>query len=259
MNRRAGPGGLSLVELMVAIVIAGVATVAATGLLIMIARGGTVAGDETELLDATAVARALLPAEARVLLPQDIRAIGSDSVALRAFRGLGVVCARGTKGPVVRHAGLRDPDPAKDSVLVATSVPERTVALLGVQATATPPCVAGPDESLFEVVTAPDSIQPGDVLLFFESGSYHLDAGAFRYRPAGGTRQPLSADVLDTDSSRFTLRLRVSHRGTEPLALEAHLVGRPRIAAAQGAALRRRDIASFFLHLGTPLDSLEDH
>ncbi len=42
---------------------------------------------------------------------------------------------------------------------------------------------------------------PGAVIgRLFERGSYHLAAGAFRYRPGRGGRQPLTAQVLHTEA-----------------------------------------------------------
>jgi len=248
--------GLTLAETVVALVTTGVIVASAAGMFVTVLRAGAVVADGAEVLDALATTTLLMPAETRALAALDVRAAGSDSVALRAFRGMALVCARGPAGPIVRYAGLRDPDPAKDSLLIATAEPERTASLISV-APQVNACVTAAGESLFELVLVPDSLRSGDVLLVFESGAYHLSTGAFRYRPAGGSRQPLTAEVFRTDSSAFTLITRTTSSGNEPLSLIAGIDARSRLAAARREAGRRHNAGSFFLQLAVPLDSLE--
>jgi len=248
--------GLTLAETVVALVTTGIIVASAGGVFVTVMRAAAVATDGAEVLDAVATTALLLPAETRTLMATDVRATAADSFALRAFRGTAIVCGRGSTGPIVRYAGLRDPDPAKDSVLLATASPERTAALISASPHG-PLCVAPPGESLFELVTVPDSLRTGDIILVFESGAYHLSTGAFRYRPAGGTRQPLTADVFRTDSSAFAMLTRSTMSGREPLALIASIDARSRVAAARRAAGQRHVAGSFFLQLAAPLDSLE--
>ena len=119
-----------------------------------------------------------------------------DSVAVRAFRGTGVRCADVSPPSwVVRYTGLRRPDPAKDSVLVLTSDGVWRVAKLVRARARSDACGAGADGEAWELNPAMPEAVVGRV---FERGSYHVAAGAFRYRPGRGGRQPLTAQVLRT-------------------------------------------------------------
>ncbi len=119
-----------------------------------------------------------------------------DSVALRAFRGTGVRCGD-APSPMwaVRYAGLRRPDPAKDSVLVwGTDGAWRVVKLVRAR-TRPAACGQGGAGEVWEL----DPDVPGAVVgRVFERGGYHVAAGAFRYRPGRGGRQPLTAQVMAT-------------------------------------------------------------
>ena len=119
-----------------------------------------------------------------------------DSVAVRAFRGTGVRCASAPLPLwVVRYTGLRRPNPAKDSVLVLAADGVWRVAEL-VRARARPDaCGVGVGGEVWELSPAVPEAVVGRI---FERGSYHVAAGAFRYRPGRGGRQPLTAQVLRT-------------------------------------------------------------
>lgn len=123
---RAAPAGVALVELLVAIVLGGVVTAAACRIL---------QGDQrfyrsqSEVLDVQQGLRAVayvLASELRGLDARDgdLLAIGRDSVVLRAMRTFGVLCAAPDSGAgsvVLSDAltfGTREPDPARDRVLV---------------------------------------------------------------------------------------------------------------------------------------------
>lgn len=117
-----------------------------------------------------------------------------DSVAVRAFRGTGVGCTVASQ-PLwaVRYNGLRRSDPAKDSVLVLAADGMWRVAKL-VRAR---PGACG-DGAVGEVWELNPTVPEAVVGRVFERGSYHVAAGAFRYRPGRGGRQPLTAQILQT-------------------------------------------------------------
>ena len=142
---------------------------------------------------------------ARHTLSQEVRASltgvdwatnSGDSVALRAFRGTGVACGSALPPTLaVRYAGLRRPDPSKDSVLVLDAEGMWRTADLVRARTASDACGPGEAGELWQL----DPPVPGAVTgRVFERGSYHVATGAFRYRPGRGGRQPLTAQVLRT-------------------------------------------------------------
>ena len=140
----------------------------------------------------------------------DVRAVSRDSLALRAFRGYGIVCALAGGRTIIRYRGLRAPDQDKDSLLVVGS--ERTTDFR----TATPPrnsCAGSREDIVAATTTRPLSI--GNIVLFFESGAYYLSNNAFRYRRGGEGRQPLTDDRIADQNAAFEsqprgLRVRVS-------------------------------------------------
>ena len=150
-----------------------------------------------ELRETGRIARYTLAQELRTgLAGIDWIAGDGDSVVVRAVRGTGVLCASVPPPQwVVRYTGLRRPDPAKDSVLVLATDGVWRVAKL-VRARARPDaCGDGSGGEMWELNPA----VPGAVVgRIFERGSYHVAAGAFRYRPGRGGRQPLTAQVLRT-------------------------------------------------------------
>lgn len=153
-----------------------------------------VAGD-AEMRETKRIARYTLAQELRTgLAGIDWTAGAGDSVAVRAFRGTGVGCAHATLPLwVVRYTGLRRPDPAKDSVLVlAADGVWRVADLVRARPGA---CGDGSGGETWELHPAIPQAVVGRI---FERGSYHVAAGAFRYRPGRGGRQPLTSQVLRT-------------------------------------------------------------
>lgn len=132
----------------------------------------------------------------------DVIASSHDSLAIRAFRGFGLPCGVTAAGVLVRYTGDRMPDATKDSVLVITSSvgESATVLLQSTPASGQCPSLAG--EVILEWRTG-HALPLTAVLLAFESGSYHLSTGAFRYRTGAGGRQPLTPAVLQHPGSRF--------------------------------------------------------
>lgn len=144
-------------------------------------------------------ARAVLAAELRPLVPADLRAVARDSIALRVFRGWGIVCARRDPHVAMRYHGVRLPDAEKDSLLVSG---EDRIGVFQASADATLRCTPRTGEEL--VVIAPAiTLQPGSIALFFESGAYHIATNAVRYRRGGEGRQPLTDELIDDRRSRF--------------------------------------------------------
>jgi prepilin-type N-terminal cleavage/methylation domain-containing protein len=187
--------GFSLIELLVALWLLGLIGTLVVALLRTEVRVAGHSADRTEALEAMRTAAAVLAAD---LLPLDAAAdlagMSVDTAALRVFRGIGIVCGFSGGDALARYRGFRQPEPVKDSVLLVTSVVERADSLqLAVVAPGA--CAALPGEEVFRIrVARPVTVR--DVLLFFETGSYHLD-GALRYRRGAGGRQPMSAEVLD--------------------------------------------------------------
>ena len=124
--------------------------------------------------------------------------VSDDSLALRAFRGTGVVCAvgPGADDVVVAYRGDRYGDPSKDSVEIVTT--EGSVSVLALRSVA-PSAVSCPGALADEEIRGwrVDGAVPVDAVLarIFESGSYHLTGSALRYRIGAGGRQPLTPEV----------------------------------------------------------------
>ena len=166
------------------------------------------AHDQVRAADLVRVTALVLRAELRYAAAPD-RAIGADSIHLRAVRGTGVICSRDGDVLRVRYRGVRRPDPEKDSVLVVSDsssvgTPFRVSAVASAD---DGPCGPGYRLTL-------DGTPPGrGLVLLFETGSYHLADGALRYRRGRGGRQPVTEAVLA--GGEFRLR---------PGTLTAHLV-----------------------------------
>ena len=197
MSRRAGFG---TIELLVALSLGALVAGAALALLQGQSRLARSAGDSADMAEAVRTATQVLSAETRWLAPaSDLRALTPDSLSLRAFRGSGVVCALDPAyGAVVRYSGLRDPDPAKDSVLIERGANgELSAIVLGFVTGAL--CDSLPAIKL--AVNQP--LVVGDVVLIFESGNYYLTGGALRYRLGAEGRQPITSVLFDDSRSWF--------------------------------------------------------
>ncbi|HEX7118712.1 MAG TPA: hypothetical protein VF212_07995 [Longimicrobiales bacterium] len=148
---------------------------------------GVVLGDELRFLDPRA----------------DIRAVSEDSVSIRAYRGVGTVCAVESDGTaLVRYRGLRVPEPEKDSVVVVDAIGRARPMPLLESGPADGGCDARAGTTLY-ALSLPDPPTAGSLLLVFETGSYHLADRALRYRRGDGGRQPVTAELLDVRRSMF--------------------------------------------------------
>jgi len=157
--------------------------------------------------DAVRTAATVLGGELRRVDPADLRAIGPDSLALRAFRGIGAVCGSDADGATIVHfRGDRAPEPTKDSVLwIRSGAPPATVALVAVQPVAGPGC-AGPAAGELQLWRTRPPLGERGVLLLFESGTYYLLGGALRYRIGAAGRQPLTAELFVHPPTGFASR-----------------------------------------------------
>ena len=189
--------GSSIVEALTAMLLLIAVTGAALQILVTLRHALANVTTDAEVRETGRIARYTLAQELRMgLAGIDWVADDGDSVAVRAVRGTGVRCAS-VPPPrwVVRYTGLRRPDPAKDSLLVLANDGVWRVADL-VRARARPgACGDGAGGEVWELNPAVPGAVVGRV---FERGSYHVAAGAFRYRPGRGGRQPLTAQVLRT-------------------------------------------------------------
>ena len=138
-----------------------------------------------------------------------------DSLRLRAFRGTARVCPlRSGADLVVVPEGMRAPDPEKDSVLLLGTDGLWTAADLVAVGSPTEVCPSAPGVPVRRWTVHPAPTAPVAYARLFESGSYHLNGGALRYRRGAGGRQPLTPDILatppsliDAQGDRVTLEL----------------------------------------------------
>ncbi len=167
---------------------------------------------------------------------EDWALMGSDTVALRAFRGLGLVQPGSHREGSVRvcYRGLRAPNPEKDSVLLLGAGGGWFPVNLVQRSGGASPCPGLPEGREEEWTLVP---QPAGAVLgrIFERGSYHLADGAFRYRRGFGGRQPLTPALIQHGEFRT-----VSAKGLERLLWEVVLdepwpdtVGVPWVGAAR--------------------------
>lgn len=201
MTLRLQPGS-TLVEAIAVMILTSILMAIMAGILMTQMRLARLAADETAAAEAVRATSVILSAEVRRTTPADVIAWSSDSLAIRGFRGSALPCGTTTSGTLVRYSGDRMPDPAKDSVLVISQAAEAVTALHGWNASAGS-CATQPGETVLELQTG-SPLPLESALLVFESGSYHLSAGALRYRIGGGGRQPLTIAVLRHPYSRFT-------------------------------------------------------
>jgi hypothetical protein len=218
-------GGATLVETLVALLLglfvlqAGMAAVAGT----RSAHARTM--ERADALSAVRYTGALLRAETAAGRAGVDWVVADDSLALRAYRGTGLVCGEheAPETLVVSYGGYRRPDPAKDSVEVVHADGARAVLALTGLAAGPPTCWGMPLEgSLALELDGP--VPPGGVVArVFERGAYSLSARALRYRRGAGGRQPLTPEILERESGWRVADGRLSAElvwrvGADPLA-----------------------------------------
>jgi hypothetical protein len=183
------PGATSVAELvlvswMFAIVLAGIARFAGDQ-----NRLAALQRDRVRYQEAARTGLIVLGAELRFTSASDISATSDDSVRLRAFRGGGQVCGAQNGSVRVVYRGVRQPDPAKDSVLLLGPDGVETRRIESVRQSTD--CGG----SLELVMDEPARASAAYTLLF-ETGAYVLADGAVRYRRGAGGRQPLTEPVF---------------------------------------------------------------
>lgn len=176
--------GTTLVELLVALGMLGVLSLAVVGVLMRTQnayRSMTAQLDRRQSLRAAA---AILPAELRELdaADGDLIALSSTAITIRAPRELAVLCrdlAPGSPGPLsltLRNApryGLRDPDPDTDSLWILS--PEARWVLGDVISVGTAPCADGsPGRRVTVTLPTSDAFPFGSPVLVFEDVTYRL-------------------------------------------------------------------------------------
>jgi prepilin-type N-terminal cleavage/methylation domain-containing protein len=215
-GRRAAPAGFTLAELLVALALLAVLTMVLFGALTTHVRLARQLAQRVLEHDAVRTASTVLGGELRRVAPADVRGVGGDSLALRAFRGIATACAASADGVVVHFRGDRMPEPLKDSVLwLGSAAAPAGAALVDVESFATARCTGVAAGNVQFWRTDPPLPEHG-VLLLFESGTYFLAGGALRYRIGAAGRQPLTAELFLHPAPGFASR--------GPAALEYRLV-----------------------------------
>ena len=186
---------MKLAELVTAVTLLGILSTAC-GVLVR-AQTQLLRNVSNRIADAEALRTAggIVAAEVRSTAAGDLHAISADSVALRVHRGLAVVTGVGDDGITLDYEGIRDPDPAKDSLLIVGSERVGSFTLL-----------AGDPLRIQSDV----AVHTRDVLLFFETGAYHLATNALRYRRNVEGKQPVTDELIDHRTSRFGLEAQSS-------------------------------------------------
>lgn len=193
--------------------------------------------DRTRGAEAVRAASLILAGELRYLAPGDLAIAVPESLGVRAVRGVGVVCRADGPHLLVRYRGVRLPEPAKDSVtLVTARAPAGMPPIALVDAA--PDTACGGTVRLTLEVPAP---HPAAVALLHETGSYHLNGGAVRYRIGQGGRQPLTEAVF----GEAAFRTAAPGPGLS-LGIRLHQDSLPRLGTA------RYDIPLRMLNGGTP-------
>lgn len=178
---------------------------------------------DADLLLAFRLTRSTLEEETRYSYAGRDWDAAADTVGVRAFRGTALVCGTPSPGRLsVRYSGWRNPNPAKDSVLVLTHTGRWiAVELVGRAAgSATEPC--GDSTWGSTELWSVDPPVEGVLGRLFERGSYHLTGTALRYRRGRGGRQPVTPGAfslmgLARSTSDSTLRLRLEAPGGQML------------------------------------------
>jgi len=194
-------GGFALIELTTTLVL--LALVSVVCALLLQSQAGLLRQEAERIATAEAVrtGRTALRGDLGGATVADVLTMASDSAALRAFRGWGIVCAQSGARAALRYRGLRDPDDSKDSLLL---VRKDIVMAFRLSTSTALACAPQSDEQIIVIDTAAP-LGDGAVALFFEPGIYHLSTDALRYHRPGESRQPLTDQLIDSRRSTFML------------------------------------------------------
>jgi type II secretory pathway pseudopilin PulG len=205
VSARAAPG-FALAETLVAATIAGLLSTLLLGAMAVQVRLARLAAERASAAETIRTAAHVVSGEVARLTSRDVRAIASDSLATRVFRGTGTVCGSKGDGVRIRFRGDRQPDPRKDSVVVIDATgAESALGLVGARLAPTEACASSGGETV-QVWTLSEPVQDAAVVLLFESGSFYISASALRYRLGSEGRQPLTAELLRAPSGFEVLR-----------------------------------------------------
>ncbi len=179
-----------------AILLGSLATLVAAGV-----RWSRSLADRAEALEAVRTIWVVIEEEVRPgLAERDWRIDESGALQLRSFQGVGRICESGpSDGWLVAHRGRRRPDPLRDSLLVlGEDGAWRSAPLEASRRGEGCEVLAG--EELYHWSWTPSGVRPV-LARNFETGSYHLENRAFRYRRGSGGRQPLTPERLSSASN----------------------------------------------------------
>jgi prepilin-type N-terminal cleavage/methylation domain-containing protein len=189
--------GFTLVELLAALVVSAVICSVMAAAIASQARLTEFSSHMAEATDATWTAAAVLQDELRVSRHDtDLSAVSGNALEIRAFRGIAIVCDTTDGQATVRWSGARMPEPVKDSLLIH----ERANAFRLSAVKSNCPVLPRETRIAFDLDA---TVRPGDVLLLFERGAYHLSDGALRWRAGAAGRQPLTAEVFRDAQTGF--------------------------------------------------------
>ena len=194
--------GFSIPEALVALLLGAVVMQGAWRLLLAQRTAGRTLAHRAEALQTARIVHTVLHRELRGALPsRDRSAPAADSLGLRAFRGFAFLCPSGKSGDrlIAHYRGIRDPNPAKDSILVLTAEHRWVAVKLVATRSSAERCSESLDGKARAWLLA-RPVSSGGIGKLFERGSYHLHDRALRYRSGRGGRQPLTAPDLGEDS-----------------------------------------------------------
>lgn len=179
-----GRRGTTLVELLVALGLLGVVSLAVVGVLVRTQRAYRALTAQIDRRQSLRAAAALLPTELRELdaADGDLVALAPTAITIRAPRELAVLCrdlVAGLPGPAALtlrgtpRYGLRDADPDTDSLWILS--PEPRWVLADVTSVGSAPCADG-SSGRRVTVTLPsaEAFPIGSPLLVFEDVTYRL-------------------------------------------------------------------------------------
>jgi hypothetical protein len=247
IGRRAGYLLAEAVVMLVLAVLVGAIMCAALLSQVRLARS---VGERVARNDAARSTLHIMPAELRSLDPsRDIRAAAADSIAARWVRGSGIVCAASASDLWVRMTGMRQPDPAKDSVLIVSVAGDRVAGMewAGMDMTGCGGAAADPVYRIRGANVPTDAALAGSAVLVFESGTYYLSQRALRYRVGGEGRQPLTDEALLDAGSAMRI---AAPAATFPATFRLSLTLKP--GAGQSGS-RTAGIVQPFVNGGLPL------
>ena len=208
LNRR----GVTVVELLVALMLFGVCGAAVTGVMRRFLAGYRATVQTIDRRQNLRIAAAFLPAELRALDARDgdIVAMSRTAVTIRALRAFGVLCRdqpAGVSGvatlvlsDVLRY-GVRNLDPDTDTLWILTPGRDDRWVRSGVSSVGTATCADGsPGIRIGVTLPAPDGLPAGTPVQGFETITYRLyrsseDGRWYIGEQEGASLQPLLGPV----------------------------------------------------------------